>query len=376
MPKNTETLKQADLFIKLIIWAIILFVIYACGVTVKLMPREYHYVTEIAFAGLMLFCSFRFGEGHIFRDIREIALYDLIFQVFCFLIDYTTYYNDIYRDIKGISYGFFALYAWRIFFRARKNRGTVFVGWPIFGILGLIEWLKDREKFDSNITNPTVRQRLIVYLGIALCFPFGVVLSHSDIGFLGLGIIYTPALLAIGEVKEVLAFFKKVIDLNNTNAQALEISQAQKVQFDAKMIEITDELADKEARLVDLIAVEGELVGALATIVADMSEKERMHNDVELALFETQARVDELLEDAQAHLLLPGAAELVDEYRKIHEAKRAGFVRMAKSLALQSPNPGNFKLHLVEPLAKQIELAAALTNEEAVEAIADDQQSL
>lgn len=347
MISKKSAARHDDINIKLNSWAIILMVVHSCNTVIPMVSGKLYYVVEIFFAVLMLALSFRLGSSPFSRDVREIALWDVLFQVACLLLRTTSYYLGKALLIKSISYGIFMLYTWRVYWCARSRNRTVFVGWPVFGWLG---WRERVARINSPY-RPSRNQAIAAWVSMALCFPVGYVLARQGIKFIHISLFCLPGAIVMLYWENIFVLYEKISGHHRASEQALAEERKQKTALSTQLAQATDELARKSDLAADLASMEAELKAALASVV-DLSRQVQACAVMDKAFDQAQLRVDALLGVMGDQALSQDVIDLLNAYKKIRRDMQPDFLMLAKTVAEHNPaKPVLCLVHSAAPLA-------------------------
>ena len=334
----------ADVFIKLATWATIVGGAVLSAAIVKMAGGHVPFLSEILFSVLMLAVGFRLGHSHFSRDIREIALYNLLFQSGLLALRQFDNLNlHVVPWLGPISGGFFMLFIGRIYWWARSEDRANFVGWPVFGVLGL----STQGEMVGALTNPSRVQKGLAYVSILLCFPVGYVLYQSGLRFLELSLFGVPVVVFCLVKNGVFDFFEVMSNRLRDVEQALINERAKNAWLKQVLRESAADDQEKLESMRGHIKYVTELAAKLARVVSYSQYRDHLQAETEDALDQAESQVDELLLAIEGKKMPPDVANLVAAYEQIKRDVRPDFIRLAQSIAHSHPIPTTVALHLV-----------------------------
>ncbi len=343
---DDHSAQYADRFIKLATWAAIVGGAVLSSAIVKMAGGHVPFLSEILFSVLMLAVGFRLGHSHFSKDIREIALYNLLFQSGLLALRQFDNLNlHVMPWIVPISGGFFMLFIWRIYWCARSEDRANFVGWPVFGALGLFA----QAKTVGAVTNPSRIQKGLAYVSILLCFPIGYALYQSGLRFLELSLFGVPVVVFCLVKNGVFDFFEVMSNRVRDIEQALINERAKNAWLKQVLRESAADDQEKLESMRGHIKYVTELAAKLARVVSYSQYRDHLQAETEDALDQAESQVDELLLAIEGKKMPPDVANLVAAYEQIKRDVRPDFIRLAKSIALSNPIHTPVALHLVRP---------------------------
>lgn len=142
----------------------------------KLAPlNHWKYLTMLGVSITVFLMTLFLGKGTLEEDMREICLYDVFAHcigtsLFLLGLPASQTMYSLMSSMILLKYG-------RLLWPCKNVDGTNFVGWPTFGILGILAKLAKRPPTEPA-TQPTREQSWSAYLFIVLCFVTGFVLVH------------------------------------------------------------------------------------------------------------------------------------------------------------------------------------------------------
>ena len=127
-----------------------------------------YYVYGLIFTAGLCWLSTRFGESDVVHDLQELYAYDfmvLIFGLICYEMDFQL------TAFMVLANAIWVAKILRLFWWGMTPDRRNFVGWPVFGILGIIRKYRFPEKFRDVFG--TKEQDRAVFLWLAATIPAG-----------------------------------------------------------------------------------------------------------------------------------------------------------------------------------------------------------
>jgi signal transduction histidine kinase len=181
----------------------------------KYVPQTYlYYVIQMALAFILFLMTFRFSQGALRRDMRELFFYDILVQCIglaLYLFHYGSRCYSVLTDaITIMQFG-------RLLWFARSADGNALVGWPTFGLIGY---------FSGPQPGGTVRQNRIAVTFMVASIPFAYLLHQTGIT-LSLAFFSMISLtLAAWFAKQFLAFLAQQNAQHTATVIALAAAEA------------------------------------------------------------------------------------------------------------------------------------------------------
>jgi hypothetical protein len=150
-----------------------------------------YYIVLIAFSCGLFFLISLCGRSDIIQDMRELAFYDILVQIFGLWMQFYWYKPELYLMLNCAVWLAKLL---RLLWFAKSSDGVHFVGWPVFGVIGYLASKK------NGITRQVVggrRQNAICYLFLLLTIPVGFAYKYQIIADATERLMVVPFILSV-----------------------------------------------------------------------------------------------------------------------------------------------------------------------------------
>lgn len=193
-----------------------------------------YFVLAIAWTALLFILMRKFGVSDFVRDMRELYLYDLLIQIFQFFSYSNNYSPDVCIVLDG---SIWAAKLMRFSWPLQNANKTAFIGWPPFGILGIIR----RKQNNTRQFSGTVWQDRFAY--IACVASVAIAYFATWITTMDLSVRLAIVPIALG-ILYFIKFAKWLIEEHDANAEQLIVAQERADQLERDLFDMQSKIND------------------------------------------------------------------------------------------------------------------------------------